>query len=76
VTSARIGSPVAATGRRSTGRFAFVRPIRTLLTCAGAVALASGSLAACSGGDEPDDQITRIDGPAVVDEDRDGQPDG
>jgi hypothetical protein len=31
---------------------------------------------ACSGDDGPDDQITRIDGPAVVDEDGDGQLDG
>jgi hypothetical protein len=46
------------------------------MTCAGSIALASGLIAACSGGDEPDDQITRIDGPAVVDEDRDGQLDG
>jgi len=68
------GSSGAAIGRSATGRFAPVRPIRTLVTCAGIVALAAGT--SCSGGDEPDDQITRIDGPAVVDEDRDGQPDG
>jgi hypothetical protein len=30
----------------------------------------------CSGDDGPNDEITRIDGPAVVDEDRDGQLDG
>jgi hypothetical protein len=53
-----------------------MRPIRTLALCAGVVLLGSGLGTACSSDDGPDDEITRIDGPAVVDEDRDGRPDG
>jgi len=71
-----MGSKVAAIGRHANARFAPVRTTPTLVTCAVAIALASASAGACSGGDEPEDRITRIDGPAVVDEDRDGQPDG
>jgi hypothetical protein len=71
-----MGPKVAAIERCATGRFAAVRMTLTPVTCAAVIALASVSAGACSGGDELDDRITRIDGPAVVDEDRDGQPDG
>ncbi len=38
-----------------------------------AACIATLALGACSGGsDEPTNQITRIDGPAVVDDDRGG----
>jgi hypothetical protein len=67
---------VAAIARRATSRFARMRPVGHLAIRVGVVALFVGFAAACSGGDEPSDEITRIDGPAVVDEDGDGQPDG
>jgi len=55
------------------GRFGAVRSTPTRVACAAATALAA--VGACSGGDEPGERITRIDGPAIVDEDRDGQTD-
>ncbi len=53
-----------------------MRPMGHLAIRLGVVALFVSVAAACSGGDEPSDEITRIDGPAVVDEDGDGQLDG
>ncbi len=53
-----------------------MRPMRHLAIRVGVVVLLVSGAAACSGGDQPSDEITRIDGPAVVDEDGDGQLDG
>jgi hypothetical protein len=74
--SGGVGWVGAASGRCAADMFSrmWSNPIRVV--CVGIVALAVGSMVGCADGDEPDEQITRIDGPAVVDADRDGQLDG